>query len=109
LELSRNIFLARGNFYFLQIWFSASEIFEFGAVIDRSIDTVKTFSSGSSVLLQSLTRIDLHWALDPEVESIIYQLTWYNIPEELNLQEHRRENIKFRTIRGCLFGFLSAW
>jgi hypothetical protein len=34
-------FLARGNFYFLQIRVSPSEIFEFVAVSDRSIDTVK--------------------------------------------------------------------
>jgi hypothetical protein len=100
-------FLARGNFYFLQILVSPSD--EFVAVIDWSIDTVKIFSSGSSVLPLSLTSIDLHWAVDPEVELRIYQLTWCNIPEELNVQKHGRESLKFHTIRGCLFGFLSAW
>ena len=101
-------FLARGNFYFLQIWVSQSEIFEFVAVIDWNIDTVKIFSSGSSVLPPSLTSIDLHWAVDPEVELLIYQLTWCDIPEELNVQKHGTKNLKFRTKHGYLFGFPSV-
>jgi hypothetical protein len=102
-------FLARGSCYFLQIWVSPSEIFEFFAVISWSVDTIKIFSSGSSVLPLSLTRIELPWALDPEVELRIYQLTWCNILEELNLQKHGRENLKFRTTHGFLFVSLSAW